>query len=197
MRAALNLGLTRAEDKGYLATKLHGGLLAEGRADEASRFAEDWLRSNPNDAVLKFHLGMVALKQKDYPKAQQWFRAVVDKQANHAIALNNLAWVTAELKQPGAAALVGKALNLMPGNPEFLDTQAFVLAQDGDLRGAITAQRLAAQVTPDRFDYRLKLGRLYVRAGDKAAARSTLEALTASGADASSKAAAQQLLSEL
>lgn len=197
MRAALNLGLTRAVDKGYLAAKLHGSFLAEGRADEASRFAETWVRSNPNDVVLAFHLGMVALNRKDYPQAQQWFRGVVSKQANHAIALNNLAWVTAELKQPGAAPLVEKALNLMPRNPEFLDTQAFVLAQDGDVQGAITAQRLAAELMPDRSDYKLNLGRLYVRAGDKAAARSTLAGIAASGVDATSRAAAQQLLKGL
>lgn len=196
-RSAYSAGLSRVPDPGYLATKLHSAHLAQGNSAEANKFVLDWLKSHPADAVLPFHLGMVALNQKDLAAAERWFREVVGKQPENARALNNLAWILAERKQQGAMPYIARALALMPIEPDFLDTRAHVSLTEGDVNGAITALRQATSIAPHRVDLRLKLGRLQVQSGDKAAARANLGPLAASAPASTDRAEAQRLLSNL
>ena len=46
----------------------------------------------------------------------------------NALALNNVAWLMAQQKKPGALPLAEKANKLMPDQPALMDTLAYVLA---------------------------------------------------------------------
>lgn len=197
-REAYKAGMAKVADQSYLATKLHGSLLAEGKPEEAGRFAEGWLSEHPTDVVFPFHLGMVALGKKDYLTAERHFQDAVRKQPNYAIALNNLAWVSAELKRPAEArALSERALKLLPEHPDLLDTQAHVLAMSGELTLAIEAQRRAVDFAPGRTDLKLSLARLQIQAGDKTGARLTLEPLVSLGGSAVGRSEAERMLGTL
>lgn len=197
-REAYQRGIGKTGDAGYLATKVHSALLAEQRRPDAARYAEAWVKAHPKDAMMSFHLGMVALVQKDLPEAERWFRSTVERSPDHARALNNLAWVTAELQKPGAAALIARALVLLPDQPDFLDTQSHVLDLAGDTQGALAALKKASDLAPAQTSYRLGLARLQIKSGEKASARRLLEDLASlASAPPSDRSEAKRLLAAL
>ena len=110
-REAYQSGMKQVSDPTYLATKVHSAFLAEGRRSDGDRYAENWLRDHPKDALFSFHLGMVALRDRDIAAAERHFRAVIDIQPGNAQALNNLGWTLAELHKPGALDVVDKAID--------------------------------------------------------------------------------------
>ncbi len=196
-REAYQNGIRKSSSPTYLATKIHGSYLAEGRSNDADRFAESWQREHLRDVGFHFHLGMVALKSKDYKAAERQFRTTVDLQPANAAALNNLGWVLAELKKPGALDLIDQAIKRAPDRPEFLDTRAHALALAGDFKGAAEAQRSAADIAPEGSGYRLKQADYLVKAGDRDGARTLLQELANSSTSMTDKTEAKQRLGSL
>lgn len=177
-RAALDLGLKQSTAKPAVAVRLHELLLAQGQREEADRFAADWLKRSPRDTAFLLHLGVVALRAGAYPEAEARLQDVLRVDPDQTVALNNLAWVMARQGKAGGMAHIQKALARAPEAPELLDTQAYVLEQAGDLRGAIDAQRRAVALAPAQDRYRLTLAKLHLKAGDRAAAKPILQEIS-------------------
>ena len=97
------------------------------------------------------------------------------------LALNNLAYVLAMQKKPGAVALAERALQRAPKSAAVLDTLALALAAEQQLPRALDVQKQAVAAAPDNHGFRLQLAKLMVQSGDKANARSELSALAALG----------------
>lgn len=175
-RAAFQSGLKTVQAPGVLAMRLHSTMLSQGSAEEAGRFAAQWVNDHPKDAEFVFQLGTRALAKKDLPAAERLFTETLQKQGDHARALNNLAWVLTELKKPGALAHIQKAVVLQPKVPAFLDTLALVLAEGGDTAGAIDAEKkaIALESLPS---YRLALAKLYLKSNQAALAQPLLQDL--------------------
>jgi len=198
-RQAYEQGMKKSPTQiGYLATKVHSALLAERKSEEAARYAETWLKQQPKDTWLRFHLGMVALQRKDLSAAEQLFKQVVDLNPAHAQAWNNLAWCLAETGRPDALAAADKALALVPDQPEFLDTRAHALAKKGDLPGAVDAARQAVSLAgPGHPALRIRLATLLVQSGDRPGAKSLLEQLVAESPEGAQGDEARRLLASL
>ena len=122
-------------------------------------------------------MGDLATKRKDYSAAAQYYRAAVDIQPDNALALNNLAWVSGKLKSPNAIGYAEKANRLAPNQPAFMDTQAMLMADQGDTAGAIVLLRKALEIAPQAAAVRLNLVRVLISAGRKDEARTELDAL--------------------
>ena len=176
-----------------LALVLHAAYGPAGQPAEADRFAASWLKEHPDDPRFMWHLGSVALEKRDYRVAEDYFQRVHRLQPDNVPALNNLAWVTAELGKPGAVAYAEKANALMPDKPVLLDTLAHALASEKQFDKAIETEKRALVLAPDAHDLRLALAKLYIRSGDKAAARAELDRL----AKLEGKFAAQQEVGRL
>jgi len=176
-----------------LALMLHAVYGPAGQPAEADRFAASWLKEHPDDTRFMWHLGSVALEKRDYRVAEDFFQRVHRLQPDNVPALNNLAWVTAELGKPGAVAYAEKANALMPDKPILLDTLAHALASEKQFDKAIETEKRALVLAPDAHDIRLALAKLYIRSGDKAAARAELDRL----AKLEGKFAAQQEVGRL
>lgn len=196
-RAAYEAGIAKSSDTGYLATKVHSLLLAEGKSADAARYADDWINRHPADAIVMFHLGMVALQVKDYATADRRFRQLLEIQPDNARARNNLAWAAAEIKKPDALKQIDMALKLAPFSPDYHDTRAHVLDLAGEPGKALDSAKQAADLAPDQTRFWFALARLQLKLGQKAEARQGLERLAKDAGMAADRAEAGRLLSGL
>ncbi len=194
--AAYRAGLQRQASTD-LALKLRTALIASGKAAESEKFTATWLKSHPEDLAFLFHLGDAALAGKDFIAAEKNYLAVLRIQPNSAVALNNLAWVTAQLGKEGAIAYAEKATKLAPGQPVFMDTLAMLLAEKKEYAKAIALQKKALELQPENAGLRLNLARILARAGDKGEAKAELETLTKLGGKFAGQTAVAALLKSL
>lgn len=163
--------------------RLHQALLQAGKSAEAAKFADAWLAGHPKDALFVYHLGDLALGQGDLALAEKRYQDVLKLQPEHALALNNIAWLMTRQKRPGAAALAERAVKAAPGEPALVDTLATALAAENQLPRALQLQKELVAQSPEVPVFRLNLAKLQLQAGDKAAARVELERLNKLGQD--------------
>lgn len=178
--AALRLAVGKA-DPAQAPARLHQALLRSGRAAEAQAFARTWTQAHPTDVPFLFHLGDEALASKDLPGAEAHYRAVLQVAPEHALSLNNIAWLMLAQNKPGALALAERAVRAAPDRPALLDTLAQALAADNQADEAVATQKRALRIQPDDPALRLNLARYLAQAGDKHQAKAELDRLAALG----------------
>jgi putative PEP-CTERM system TPR-repeat lipoprotein len=179
--AAYRKGLQAVPDSTQLATRIHVALTAAKKPADADRHAAVWLKAHPKDAGFRFYLGDLALAKRDLPEAEKQYREVLELQPENALALNNVAWLMATAKKPGAVALAEKAVELLPDRPVIMDTLATALAAEGQPDKGVDIMRQALALDDKNPMWRLNLARLLIQAGDKTAARTELDTLAALG----------------
>jgi Flp pilus assembly protein TadD len=132
------------------------------------KLAEPWVR-----------LGMLASAEKRTADARSAYKAALERDANHPVALNNLAMISLEAgENPNVAeGMIRKALKVLPNNGALQDTLATVLVAKKDARGALAAIQLAAKLSPNDPGIQLHLAEILLLNGDKVAAKRTAEAL--------------------
>lgn len=174
--AAYKTAVTK-NDAGTAALRLHATLVAAGRAPEASRFADGWLKDHPQDQVFRFHLGDAALAVGDLALAEARYLDVLKSQPEHALALNNVAWLKMKQNKPGALDYAERAVKVAPNQAPLMDTLAMVLSAAGQHARAVEVQKQVVAKAPQLPGFRLNLAKIYVAAGDKAQARQELTEL--------------------
>ena len=168
-----------AQDRDDLAMNYASSLLLGGKGSEAEAFVVDWLSRNPGHGQMQYALGEIHLGLGRLDSAARQFEKTLALRADYAPAMNNLAWVLTQQRKPGAVDLARRALALEPNNPNYLDTLAGALAQDGQFQEAIKTQQQALRVAPGELALRLRLARLALDAGDKALAKVELDKILA------------------
>lgn len=164
-----------------LATRLHATLRLGGDGKAAETFASEWLRTRPKDAEFRFHVGSTLLFEKAYERAAEEFRAVLLLTPTSHSAYNNLAWLLATMKRPGAVDAARKAVEIAPDQPGYLDTLALALASEGRAKAAVVVQRQAVALAPKAVGLRIALARYLFESGDREAAAKELELVAAAG----------------
>ncbi|MCC6609948.1 MAG: PEP-CTERM system TPR-repeat protein PrsT [Burkholderiales bacterium] len=180
-----------------VAARLHSTLEVAGKRGEADAFAQKWLKENPKDAAFQLYLGDRSLATKDYAQAAKHYHAAVELQPESAVALNNLAWVSAQLKDPKAVEYAEKALALAPGSPAVQDTLGWMLAEKGELARGVDLLKQAAAGAPNAGEIRLHLAKALIKSGDKNGARQELEAVVKLEQQPAARAEAEKLLATL
>ncbi len=178
--AMLRKALARSSP-GNAPQRLHAALQAGGKAAEADAVAQDWRKKHPDDLGFVLYLGDQAMAGNKLAEAEGHYRQVIERQPGHVLALNNLAFVLATQKKPGAVALAEQALKGAPKSGAVMDTLALALAAENQLPRAVDVQKQAVAATPQAHNFRLQLAKLMLQAGDKANARSELSTLAALG----------------
>ena len=174
---AYRAGMKATGGTSELVIGLHAGLTATKRAAQADKQADDWLKAHPNDTVFRFYLGDMALSRQDFLAAEAAYREVLKLQPEQPQALNNVAWLMATAKKPGAVALAEKANRLQPERSSFMDTLALALAAEGQPKRAVDVSKKALAIDGNNPTIRLNLAKFLIQAGDKPAARAELQAL--------------------
>jgi tetratricopeptide (TPR) repeat protein len=182
-----------------IAILLQEALIAANDKAGAEKMVEKWIAEHPRDAEFRFHLGDLAMAREDYEVAQKYFRNVIALQPENVAALNNIAWAMAKLKQPGAIRFAEQAVKLNPDTPGLMDTLATTLAADKQFDKAVDVQKkvLALASPPTDQVFRLNLARIYLQAGNTAAARTELQTLEKLGATFRSHLEVSRLLKTL
>ena len=189
---ALRAGLKQVVSP-QLAVPLHEVLLSAGKKPDAERWAAEWIRTQPKDAVFPLYLGSRAIDTKDLPEALRQFERVIALQPDNAVALNNRAWLKGQLKLDGALVDAERANTLAPNQPAFMDTWAMLLSAANQHDRAVELQKKAVQLQPQLLPLKLNLAKIQIKAGNKDAARVLLDELSAVGDKFSSQAEVEQL----
>jgi cellulose synthase operon protein C len=184
-------------DAPELAVNLHAALVASGKTADAEKLVTTWLKDHPKDPVFRIYLADAALSRQDLPAAEKNYLAVLQLQPNTAMALNNLAWITAQLKKDGAVEYAEKANRLAPNQPAFMDTMAMVLMEKGDFKNAVDWQTRAMKLQPNNAVLKLNLARIHLKAGNKEPAKKELNELAALGDKFPGQAEVSRLLKTL
>lgn len=171
----------RKEPTSAYAQLLHGSLASAGQSGAARDLSRTWLESHPRDLAFLRHLMGLAAANGDDAGVETAARQVISVDARNADALNNLAWSLHQQKKTGALALAEQANEIHPGNPNFLNTLATLLAEGGRVDAAIELQQQAVAKAADVPTFRLTLAKLYLESGKRPQAKEELEKLRALG----------------
>jgi tetratricopeptide (TPR) repeat protein len=125
----------------------------------------------------------LALGQGRAEDAEARLREIVRRDAGHAGARNDLAWILAANKRNLDYALVmAEEAQRIDPSPEVLDTLGFVRLQRGESAAAVAVLEQALQAEAASPSIRYRLGLALAQTGEKARAREMLQAALAAGA---------------
>jgi len=164
-----------------LAVKLHAVLAAGGGAGEADRFAESWLKEHAKDGQFRLYLAEAASARKDYASASKHYRVLLDAQPNNPGVLNNLAWVSAQNKDPKAIEYAEKAYQLAPDQAAIADTLGGLLIEKGDTARGLELLQKAVSLAPQSAVIRFNFAKALVKSGKKDEAKKQLDDLARLG----------------
>jgi predicted Zn-dependent protease len=128
--------------------------------------------------------------------AESRYLDVLKAQPEHALALNNVAWLKMKQNKPGALEYAERAVKVAPNQAPLMDTLAMVLSAAGQHARAVEVQKQVVAKAPQLPGFRLNLAKIQFAAGDKAQARLELAEL-AKMKDFPGQGEAEQLLKKL
>jgi putative PEP-CTERM system TPR-repeat lipoprotein len=159
------------------ATKLYAALWAAGKGADAERAEKEWLKAHPDDLGYEILVAQNATLRGEHVAAKKRYEAVLAKQPENAIVLNNLAWTAGQLNDPRAIEYAEKANKLAPNQPAIMDTLGMLLVERGDANRGVELLRKATELAPQTPAIRLNLAKSLIKTGQKDAARKELETL--------------------
>ena len=172
-------------------------LQTAGKFGEVVAVSTKWLKENPKDPVVRFHLGNSAVQNDDYKNALTRYREVIALQPENLAVLNNMAWVLNEMQDPEAMGFAERAYAIAPANPDVQDTYGWLLVNKGDTKRGIEVLSRAVSSAPKAFEPRLHLAKALIKSGDKTGAKRELEVLAALVKGGAAKAEVERLLQSL
>jgi putative PEP-CTERM system TPR-repeat lipoprotein len=187
--------------------KLAHMLAADGKVAIAEQRLARWIGDAPGAPAtvgLRMYLAQLSIAAEHYEQAGTQLEAVLAMEGKPgapspavlAEALNNLAYVYQQKKDPRALPTAEKALVLAPGDPAVMDTAGWLLVEGGDMARGLPLLRKSAAMAPSSVvSYHLAHG--LFRAGDKPGARKVLEDLLAGDAHFPQADGARSLLKQL
>jgi tetratricopeptide (TPR) repeat protein len=122
------------------------------KADEkakAEKFLDEWYAKLPNSPRAPLLLAVNAQGKNDPKNAISWYEKSVELNPQMPAALNNLAWMYYETKDPRALEYAKKAYELAPDIAAIADTYGWILVERGDLQKGIELLTRAAALEPD------------------------------------------------
>lgn len=174
-------------------TRLMRAQAAQGGFKAASDAAEVWLRKKPGDAMVRSALAELQIRAGDLPGARRQYETLLKSRPMDGTALNNLANVLIEQKDPGATEMAERALKVDPRNAVYLDTAGWANHRAGKAERALQLLRDARLRAPENADIRYHLAVVLAQAGRKAEAREELNVALRGGATFASAEEAKRL----
>ena len=178
-------------------TRLVATLQLAGRRDDAIGAAEEWVKANPRHVPGSLMLAGLLQDARRYDEALRAFEATLTLDGANVAALNNAAWLTQQLEQPGARAFAERAYAIAPDNAAVLDTLGWILVGENREQDAIAHLSRAAQLAPQVPEIRYHFAKALAAVGRPGEARSVLAPLLAEGRDFDDRAEARRLLESL
>lgn len=180
-----------------IAVRIHQLQLAAKRPAEADADLQQWLKDHPNDLPVRLSHAESYMARKQNKAAIAQYEAVLKAQPQNVLALNNLAALYQQEKDPRALPTAESAYKLKPDVPAVADTLGWILAELGQTARAIDILRKAAESAPKSGDIGYHYAAVLAKSGDKAGARKQLEAVLSNGQPFSQQEQAKALLKQL
>ena len=171
--SAYQKALSYAQD-GEVVIKISRAHRVLGDAAASYDALQKWLKQYPEDQATRFVLAQAYLTDDNKDAAIDQYELIIEKQPEHAVSVNDLAWLYHERGKPGALEMAEKAYRLAPGNPAIQDTYGWILIQNGKVELGLIALEQAVSGLPNSPDIRYHLAVALAKAGDKAAAKQEL-----------------------
>jgi putative PEP-CTERM system TPR-repeat lipoprotein len=168
-----------------------------GASDAARALLSNWLEQHPGDLMAREALGMVELGDGRMKEATAQFEQLLQARPDHAVALNNLAWLYDEAGDERALDMAEQAHQRLPSSPEAADTLGWILVRQGKIqRGLKLIEQAKAGLTADptvHYHHAFALD----AAGEREAALTSVLALLKQHAEFPARADAEKLRAKL
>lgn len=142
--------------------------------DRAREVGEDWIARHPDDVEAITAVAQIQVMSGDQGAARASYDKLLAISPDNALAANNLAWLLREKDPQRARSLAEKANELLPNNPDYLDTLASIVSDQGDADQALTLLAQAHKARPEDPNIALNYAEHLVKAGKQSEARDTL-----------------------
>ncbi len=186
----------RTDPSPTLATRLAMAQYAGGHADQAAQGLRGWLAKHPGDLDVEVGLSDLDIAARRLDSAKTLLSDVLAKRPTDAKALNNLAWVDQQTKDPQAPVLAQRAYQLAP-SAQTADTWGYIMATDGGGDHGVGLLSQATRQAPNDPAIKYHLAVAYQAAGQGDKAIALLTPLLATPGEFPEKAKAQELLGSL
>ena len=168
-----------------------------GIAEPAALLAR-WAQRRPEDSRARLLLAQQLQAEGAAAAAVREYRAVIQRDPDNVVALNNAAWLLGEAGEPDQGLeYATRALAQAPEAAPVLDTYGWLLVQSGRVVDGLSYLERAVALAPRAPELRLHLGRAQVQAGQRAAARQTLGGLLEAHPEFAQREGVDRLLAEL
>ncbi|MCC5870256.1 MAG: tetratricopeptide repeat protein, partial [Gammaproteobacteria bacterium] len=170
----------------------------QGDIAEPAALLARWVQATPNDTRARLIVAQQLQEAGQYPAAVREYEAIISRDADNVVALNNAAWLLGEQGEyVRALDYARRALGVAPEVAPVLDTYGWILVQSGRVNEGLGYLEQAVARAPAAPDLRFHLGSAQVTAGQAQAARETLTQLLAQNPDYARRDEAQRLLDGL
>ncbi|MDB5976220.1 MAG: hypothetical protein JWR07_2980, partial [Nevskia sp.] len=176
---------------------IHRLLVQTGKENEADQRLAQWTKEHPDDVMTAMYASEGNIAKKQYMAAIPQLLAILKQTPNNAAALNNLAWVYQQEKDPKALETAELAYKLAGESPAVMDTLGAILTERGDTKRSVPLLQKASGLAPNDLDVRLHLAQALAKSGDKVNARREVQQILANGKGYARLAAAEELLKQL
>ena len=156
--------------------RLFRALSTQDAGKPAIELAQAWLKTRPASPEVRKALGDSYARAGNFAAARQSYEAVVAARPKDAEALNNLANVLIQQKDPTAVAVAERALAQDARNAGIVDTVGWAYYNAGDNDRALKFLRDARLRSPDNPDVRYHLAVVLAQTGRHSEAREELDA---------------------
>jgi putative PEP-CTERM system TPR-repeat lipoprotein len=177
--------------------KLHAAHAKAGNAKAADARMQAWLKDHPDDPRALLYMAAENLKEGRNKLAIEQYEAVLKKRPDNVLALNNLAHLYQQQKDPRALPAAEQARKLAPDSARVADTLGWILVEQGKTKRGLDLLQQAAERAPQAPEIRYHLAVAFAKSGDKARARKELENLLQGDEKFAQREAAEQLLKQL
>ena len=168
-----------------------------GDVAASTAILSSWLDKFPGDTQARFQLANVLSQGDDRAKAIGMYEQVIAAEPDHALALNNLAWMLRSDDRAKALEYANRAAELQPRSGQILDTVGVLLSDGGEWESAFETLVRASKAAPQNNQIKLHLSRAYLQIGSRDEAYNVLREIVDSGEDSATVDQAKQMMARL
>ncbi len=182
---------------GSIIQRLHHAQSSAGDTQNADERVLQWVKANPQDAATRQYLAGEYVRRGRVDLAIPQYEAVIERQPQNVVALNNLALIYLNQKNVRGLELAQSAYNLRSESPGVIDTYGWGLVQFGNAPRGLELIQKAAKLAPTNSEIRLHLAAALIKTGKKDEARAELQQLLAKASEPQLRQSAEALLKKV
>lgn len=185
------------DSKNTTLIKWHQASYLSDNTSQANNQLMQWLKAQPADFPVRAYLAQHYMNTGRIREAIGQYETILQYASDNMLALNNLAALYQQQKDPRALATAEKAYKNSPEDAATQDTLGWILLEQGQSERGLQLIKAAATQYPNNATLRYHHAVALARTGSKSQARAELEKLLKSTTSFPEAASAKALLNSL